>query len=141
MTDLTTRRLSLRLRLSGKCSSKLEMPTIMRSGGLEDPRHLFPDIGLDEVAGFDVLETIEADAAVEPGAHLGDVVLEAPQRSDLAFVDDAVVAQQAHRGAARDHPFDHVAAGDGAHLRHLEGIADLGPSGGDLAEGGVEQAG
>ena len=69
------------------------------TSALERRRHLFADVGLDDVARLDVLEPLEADAAVEAAAHLGDVVLEAAQRGDLAFVDDAVVAQQADAGA------------------------------------------
>ena len=49
---------------------------------------------LDDVADLDVVVPLEADAALEPGLHLGHVVLEPAERSDLAFVDDDVVAQQ-----------------------------------------------
>ena len=76
----------------------------------------------------------------KPAAHLGGVVLEAPQRGDLALVDDPVVAQQPHAGGARDDPLDDVAAGDRADLGHLEGVAHLGAAADDLAEGRVEQA-
>src|SRR5262245_13752429 len=43
---------------------------------------------LDHVADLDVVEALEADAALEPGLDLAHVVLEAAERSDLAFVDD-----------------------------------------------------
>ena len=58
----------------------------------------------------------------KPGLHLGHVVLEAAQRSDLAFVDHDVVAQQPRLrvAGARDAPFGDHAAGDRAELRHLE---------------------
>src|SRR5262245_30925936 len=55
----------------------------LRRGG--DP---FLDEDLDEVPDLDVVEALEADAALETGFHLAHVVLEAAQRSDLAFVDD-----------------------------------------------------
>mgnify|MGYP003694146141 CR=1 FL=1 len=52
--------------------------------------------------------------------------LEAAQRSDLAFVDDDVVAQQARLrvAGAGDASFGDHAAGDGAELRDLEQLAD-----------------
>src|SRR4051794_4751494 len=115
--DFTTRLLSLRLRLDGRCSSKLEIPTIIGIGdpigaggppqcsppalpgagggepcSSEDRRHLFAQIGLDGVAGLEVLEALESDAAVEAGPYLGNVVLEAPEGCDLPFEDHAVVA-------------------------------------------------
>src|SRR5579864_526800 len=109
--------------------------------GSEDRSDFLPYVSLDEVSRLDVLEPIEANAAVEARAHLGDVVLEAPQRRDLALVDHPVVPHQPDRGVARDEPLDHVAAGHRSHLRHLEGVADLGAADRDLAEGGLEQAG
>src|SRR5947209_2192255 len=115
-SDLTTRRLSLRLRLSGRCSSKLEIPTasgmnelspppqagraatgrsLPPGGGggdpprsLQDRRHLFLEVGFDDVARLHVLEPLDPDAAVEAAPHLGDVVLEPPQRRDPPLVDD-----------------------------------------------------
>src|SRR3954467_10543454 len=113
-SDLTTRRLSLRLRLSGRCSSKLEIPTDtgmvlfftlsqrsgarlphgrtrsrkgmppVASGGaqgggglpavfLQGRRHLFLEVGLDDVAWLEILEAVEPDAAVEAAPHLGGV--------------------------------------------------------------------
>src|SRR5687767_8448923 len=115
-SDLTTRRLSLRLRQEGRCSSKMQIPTII--GSLQGRRYLFAGEGLDDVARLEVLEPLQADAAVEAGAHLGGVVLEAPQGGDLPFVDDTVVAQQADRGAPRDHAVEDVTAGDRPDARH-----------------------
>src|SRR6185295_6976725 len=111
-----------------------------RQGGSEGRRDLFAAVGLDHVARLEVLEALEADAAIEAGADLRDVVLEAPERRDLPLEDNAIVAQQADQGVAWDDPFDDVAAGDRADLRHLEGVAHLGAAGRDLAEGGIEQA-
>ena len=83
---------------------------------------------LDDVADLEVVELVEADAALEPGLHLARVVLESPQRSDLAFVDDDVVSEEACLGVAgaRDAPLGDHAAGDGAELRDLEDVPDLG---------------
>ena len=47
------------------------------------------------------LNLLEADAALEPGLDLRDVVLEAAQRADLAFVDHDVVAEQPRLRVAR----------------------------------------
>ena len=58
-------------------------------------RDALDDERLDDVADLDVVVPLEADAALEAGLHLGHVVLEAPQRADLALVDDDVVAEQA----------------------------------------------
>src|ERR1700677_2056461 len=69
----------------------------------------------DDVAGVQVLEVGEADAALEPGRHLPGVVLEAAQGDDGALPDDGAVAQEPHLGAAGDLPLPHVAPGDGAH--------------------------
>src|SRR6516225_9164611 len=94
---------------------------------------------LDHVADLHVLVAVEADAALEALLDLGDVVLEAPQRADLAFVDDAVVAQQAELGAAWDDAFGDVAAGDDAELRNLEGVAHLGAAARDLLQRRLEE--
>ena len=40
---------------------------------------------LDHVADLEVVELVEADAALEAGLDLADVVLEAAQRADLAL--------------------------------------------------------
>src|SRR3546814_16086257 len=61
-------------------------------------------------------------------------------RSELALVDDAVVAQQAHAGAALDHAVHHAAAGDLADLRHVEHLADLGMADDLPAHRGRQQA-
>ena len=69
----------------------------MRLRGDRDPLHREH---LDQVADLDVVELVEADAALEAGLDFADIVLEAAQRADLAFVDDDVVAQQARLGVA-----------------------------------------
>src|SRR5262245_20401951 len=85
----------------------------------------FLDERLDDVADLDVVVLLEADAALEPGLDLADVVLEATQRADLAFVDDDVVAQEASLRVARPR---HAALGDHTArnrpvLRYLEDLA------------------
>src|SRR2546428_7470366 len=82
----------------------------------------------DEIADLEVVEPLEADAALESGLDLANIVLEAAQRPDLAFVDDDVVAKQPRVRIARasDAPLADHAAGDGAVLRNFERIAHLG---------------
>lgn len=50
--------------------------------------------GLDQVAGLDVLEAVDADAAVEAASHFRRVVLEAAQRTDPTLVNDDAVPDQ-----------------------------------------------
>src|SRR6185436_7194473 len=64
-------------------------------------RHPLDDEGLDDVADLDVVELLEADAALEARLDLGHVVLEAAERADLPLVDDLAVAQQARLRVAR----------------------------------------
>src|SRR5262249_8107853 len=51
-------------------------------------------VGLDHVAGLEVLVVLEPDTALETFPHLAHVVLEAPQRSDRALPDDRALAQE-----------------------------------------------
>src|SRR5688572_18584128 len=98
-------------------------------------------VAFDDVPDFDVLELLDADAALEALANLGNIVLEVPERGDLALVNDTVVAQQADIGRSRDDAIDDHATGDRARLRHLERVPDLGASLEDLLELRIEQAG
>ena len=66
----------------------------LAASGAHHSGDLLDLVRLDDVADLDVLVPVEADAALEALLDLGDVVLEAAQRADLALVDDAVVAQQ-----------------------------------------------
>src|SRR6266446_10053903 len=67
---------------------------------------------LDHVADLDVLIIFEGHPAFVAFAHLADLVLEALQSLQAALVDDDVVAQQAHLGAAPHHTLGDHAAGD-----------------------------
>ena len=42
----------------------------------------------------DVVETLDADTALEPGGHLPRIVLEPPQGGDPAVKDDNAVPKQ-----------------------------------------------
>ena len=59
-------------------------------------------VDLDHVAFLDVHEVLEDDTALEARLDLAHVVVEAPQRGDLAVVDDRAVADEARLGAAGD---------------------------------------
>ena len=63
------------------------------------------------------------------------------QRLDSSFVNDDVVSQQTGFGATRNDALDDMAAGNGTHLRDLEGLTHLGSASVDIQEGGLEQAG
>ena len=80
--------------------------------GAEPARDLLHLVGLDHVADLEVLEVVEADAALVARLHLARVVLEAAQAGDLARVDDDVVAHQAGRRVAGDLAVGDEAAGD-----------------------------
>src|ERR1043166_5779758 len=104
--------------------------------------HAFHGEDLDEIAGLQVIEALEADAALEARLHLADVVLETAQRANLAFEDDDVVAEQA-RGrltGARDRSLGAHAAGNRADLRHLEHLAHFGGADAHLLERRLQEA-
>src|SRR3954469_12521015 len=82
-------------------------------------------VDLHRVALLHVGVVGQYDAALEARQHLADVVVEAPQRTDLAVVDHGTVADQADLGAARDLAVGDHAAGDHAHARSAEDLADL----------------
>src|SRR5262245_12293939 len=77
-------------------------------------RHSLDDERLDHVADLDVVVLLEADAALEAGLDLGDVVLEPAQRADPALVDDDVVAEEPRLriAGAGNRPLDDNAAGN-----------------------------
>ena len=77
------------------------------------------------VTDFDVVIVSDANTAFVTILDFLNVVLEASQRRDLAFVDHHIVAQQANASAARDRSVGDVAAGDDPDLGDLEGLANL----------------
>lgn len=91
LSDRTTWRLSLRERDPSILRRRVKTPT---EGNLEV--QLLGDFfglkELDHVALFDVIEVFDRDAALLTGANLGNIVLEALQRSETAGVYDDVVA-------------------------------------------------
>src|SRR5215510_7447036 len=92
-------------------------PTRLRSpGALQCTLHLLDAVALDRVALAHVLVALECHAAFLAGAHLADVVLEAFELRELAVVNDDVVADQTHIGAALHRAVDDAAA---CHLADL----------------------
>src|SRR5919109_2000627 len=82
--------------------------------------------GLEDVALFHVVETLEQDAALEALLYLARVVLEAAEARDAGLVDDRPFAHDTDlRVAADDAPRD-VAAGDDAQARRAEERTHLG---------------
>src|SRR3990170_4273632 len=89
LSERSVWRLSLRLELKGSSSSSLTAQN--KQATLRLPRDLYDLEELQNIALFDVVEVLDADAALEALAHRADVVLEASQGSDVALVDhDAV---------------------------------------------------
>src|SRR3954468_21851886 len=96
------------------------LPDLQRAGDLFDFE------AFDDVADLDILVILERHTAFVAVAHLADLVLEALQRLQRAFVDHDVVAQQADLGAAPHDALGHHAAGDLADPRDVEDLADRG---------------
>ncbi len=65
---------------------------------------LLDAVAFDDVADAHVLVVLEGHAAFLAGDDFLDLVLEALEGRQLAFVDDDIVADQAHIGAALDVP-------------------------------------
>src|ERR1700712_3505879 len=76
---------------------------------------------LDLVADLDVVELAEADAGLEVRAHLGDVILEPPERIDGQVVaDHDAVADDPRLGVSGDDARSHDDTGDVADLGGAE---------------------
>src|SRR5947209_2952732 len=94
--------------------------------------HRLHPIAFNDVTDLHVLVVLERHAALLAGNHFTRVVLEALELRELAFVDDHVVADQAHIGAALDHAIGYPAARHVADLGDLENLQD-----GRVAEHGL----
>src|SRR5690349_18435187 len=84
---------------------------------LQRARDLLESVALDDLALPHVLVLLEGHAAFLSGRDLAHLVLEALEGRELAFVDDDVVADQAHACAALDLALRHAAASHTADLR------------------------
>src|SRR4030095_409096 len=122
----TTCRFSLReahagMRRSNRSSATSIDVSLQLSGDLSDL------VRLDDVAFLDVVEVLDPDTALEPLAHLADVVLEAAERADPAVVRNDAVADDAGPRGPDDRALQDGRAGDHADLRDAEHGTDLGP--------------
>src|SRR5437762_709442 len=79
----------------------------------ERPLHLFEVEALDDVAGLDVLESLEGHAALLAGLDLVDLVLEALERLQHAELEDHhVLADDPHPRALAHHSVGDAPARD-----------------------------
>src|SRR5476649_1318829 len=111
---------------SGRRVSRGMNNSLARRGRGERARDRFLAIALEQIADLDVVEVLDADAALEPVLHFLHVVLEAAERADDAVVHFGAVANHAHAALPVDHAAADDAAGDRADLRDLERLAHFG---------------
>src|SRR5207253_2226445 len=132
--QLADAQLALRLRLAcGMGSGTLHVGSAAlmrryaydRAAASERPPDLLDAVALDDVAGAHVLVFLEGHAALLTGRHLAYLVLEALQRRQLPVVDDDVVADEPHVGAALHHALGDTATGHLADLGDIEDLQDL----------------
>src|SRR3712207_5180098 len=115
-------RLSLRLEAYGRSSSSL---AACSKGSLGLPRD-FDDLEeLQNVAFLDVVEVLDADAALEALADRAGVVAEALEGAYVALVDHRAVAHQADAVVAEDLAAGDHAAGHDPGVRDAERLAHL----------------
>jgi hypothetical protein len=69
---------------------------------------------------MDVLERVDADAAIVPGLHRLHVVFAAAQRRDRTLVDNNAIADDTDLVVTGDLALGDVATGDNADLRDAE---------------------
>ncbi len=93
---------------------------------LERPLNLLDVIALDDVARLDVFVFLEGHAALLTDDDFLDLVLEALERAELAFVDDHVVADQTHIRAPLHLALGDPATSDLANLGDVEHFEDFG---------------
>src|SRR5262245_48148342 len=116
------------------------MIAVSGAGRAQSPGYLFGSIAFEDIANFDVVEVLDADAALETIAHLANVVLEAPERCDAAIEDLDAITNHAQPALTIDDTTSHETAGDGADTRDLEDLANLRLAENDFALLGPEHA-
>src|SRR5690606_14895881 len=114
--------------------------SIFCSRRLQRPGDLFDAEAFDDVALADVFVVLEGHAAFLAHLDFLDLVLEALERLELAFVDDDVVADEADARATLDHALGDTAAGDLADLGDVEHFEDFGIADKGLAPFGLQEA-
>ena len=94
--------------------------------GLQFRGDLLDLVTLDHVAGLDVLEIFQPQAAFAAGFDFLGVVLEMPEAADATLVLDRAPPQKADAAGARDAAVGDVTAGDFRSFREFENLPDLG---------------
>src|SRR6266508_2372155 len=120
-TPLTTERLYFRELASGRRRSRRSSATNIASSRDLDHLECF-----DLVAFLDILEVLQADAALVAGRDRAGVLLDAAQRADPPLVDDHAVADQPGPRAPGDLAGGDVRAGDHPDPRHAAELPDRG---------------
>src|SRR5215470_2601580 len=92
--------------------------------GLERTRHFFYFETLDDIAGLDVVIVLESHPTLVALIDFADLVLEALQGFERAFVNDNIVPQKTYLCAAPHSSLSHHAAGDFANLGDVEDLAN-----------------
>ncbi len=86
---------------------------------------LFALEDLDDILRADIVVVLKRHTAFLTGLHFLDLVLEALERLQSAFVDHHVVAQKAYTSRTAGDTFCDQTASNLADARHLEDFADL----------------
>src|SRR4051812_6838542 len=81
-------------------------------GRLEGARHLFSAIALDDITDLEIVEVLDADAALETLANFTHILLEATERRDGAVVDLDPVTDDARTSLPVHDTAAHRTAGD-----------------------------
>src|SRR5690606_30565840 len=94
--------------------------------GLQRACYLNPLEHLDPVASAHVVVVLHADTALHAVPYFADVILEATQGFQLAFVDDHVFTQYPDRAVAVDRALDDHTTGHRTELRRTEHVTYFG---------------
>src|SRR4029453_12201254 len=87
--------------------------------------HLLGNKRFDRVTDLHVVEILNANAALVSACDFGSILLESLQRSDLAFEDDHVVAQETNFSVACEFAIGDVAARNHTDFRNTECISNV----------------
>src|SRR5215213_9668304 len=85
--------------------------------------YLFTVEELDLIADLEIVEALQAQAALITGRHFSDIVLEALEGLHRPLVDHGATAQHPGATVAGDPTIEHVEPGDHVTARQLEGLA------------------
>src|SRR5581483_3408869 len=99
------------------CTARRSWPPPRRHRNFrsEFSRDLVEGIGLDDVPGFEIVEVLDADAALVPLLGLPHIILEPTQRAQFALIHGYVVSHDPDaRACPGDRSVDDIAAGDDA---------------------------